>query len=95
MVVIEAPVLVPGQLDDLLADLRRQLPRRTAAAIAMDYSAHALLSDPGLEPKALALGDPKHHGCLCHRQLPAKYALDDCYSLLFSHRQGYGLHTLT
>ena len=61
----------------------------------MDHPAYPLLSDPGLDPKALALGDPKHQGRLCHRQLPAKDALNYGNSLLFSHRQGYGVHTLT
>ena len=61
----------------------------------MDHPAHALLSDPGLEPKTVALGESKHHGRLGHRQLPAKYALNDGNSLLFFHRQGYGVYTLT
>ncbi len=32
---------------------------------------------------------------LCHRQLPAKHALNDSDSLLLFHRQGIGVHSLT
>jgi len=69
VVVVEPARLGPGELHNALARLPWQLPRRGPTAIAMDHPAYPLLSDPGLEPKTVALGDSKHQGLLCHRRL--------------------------
>lgn len=65
-------------------------------SIAVNDPFDSLLSDPGLDPIAVVLTNPKHHGRLCHRHLPSKNPLDNFYLLLLSHRQDYGVfHTLT
>jgi hypothetical protein len=95
VVVVEAAVLPPRQLDNPLPSGGGQLPRRGPAAIAMDHPPYSLLSDPDCEPIHVALGDPEHHGGLGHRQLLAKDPFDYREALLLFHCQDYGLHSLT
>jgi len=94
--IVKSSVLPPRQLHNALDALLRKLPRTVTATIAMDRSFDSPLSDPGLDPVAVALTDPKHQRRLYHPKLSPKDPLDNFYSLLLFHRQDYGVfHALT